>query len=247
MICSNENANAQIQGGKGVQIKHVVSFSGGKDSTAMLLMMLERGMQIDDILFCDTGLEFPQMYKHIEAVERRIGRKINVIKSDKTYEYYLADHILTKGKHKGLKGYGYPSMRIRWCTARLKVDVLRRYFRKYTKEGFLLKQYIGIAADEKKRCKEHVYPLVEWGITEAQALQYCYGKGFDWGGLYKDFRRVSCYCCPLQPLKELKILWTKYPELWQKMQELDKRTHSSFRLDYTLNEIEQRFMRERSK
>ena len=31
---------------------HVVSLSGGKDSTAMLLMMLERGMQIDDIL-CD--------------------------------------------------------------------------------------------------------------------------------------------------------------------------------------------------
>ena len=30
---------------------HVVSLSGGKDSTAMLLMMLERGMQIDDILF----------------------------------------------------------------------------------------------------------------------------------------------------------------------------------------------------
>ena len=35
---------------------HVVSLSGGKDSTAMLLMMLERGMQIDCILFCDTGL-----------------------------------------------------------------------------------------------------------------------------------------------------------------------------------------------
>ncbi|WP_449189193.1 phosphoadenosine phosphosulfate reductase domain-containing protein [Treponema lecithinolyticum] len=227
-----------------MRIKHVVSLSGGKDSTAMLLMMLERGMQIDDIVFCDTGLEFPQMYKHIEAVERRIGRKINVIKSDKTYEYYLADHILTKGKHKGLKGYGYPSMRIRWCTARLKLDVLGRYFRKYTKEGFLLKQYIGIAADEQKRCKEHIYPLVEWGITEAQALQYCYGKGFDWGGLYKDFRRVSCYCCPLQPLKELKILWKKYPELWQKMEELDTRTASSFRLDYTLAEIEQRFIHE---
>ncbi len=36
---------------------HAVSLSGGKDSTAMLLMMPERGMQIDDILFCDTGSE----------------------------------------------------------------------------------------------------------------------------------------------------------------------------------------------
>ena len=35
----------------------VVALSGGKDSTAMLLGMIERGMQIDCILFCDTGLD----------------------------------------------------------------------------------------------------------------------------------------------------------------------------------------------
>lgn len=49
---------------------HVVSFSGGKDSTAMLLRMLEEGMPVDIILFCDTGLEFPDMYRHIEKVEK---------------------------------------------------------------------------------------------------------------------------------------------------------------------------------
>lgn len=42
---------------------HLVSFSGGKDSTAMLLGMLERDMKIDCTLFCDTGLEFPAMFK----------------------------------------------------------------------------------------------------------------------------------------------------------------------------------------
>lgn len=50
-------------------MKHIVSFSGGKDSTAMLLMMIEKGMQIDDIIFCDTGKEFPEMYEHIKQVE----------------------------------------------------------------------------------------------------------------------------------------------------------------------------------
>lgn len=47
---------------------HIVSFSGGKDSTAMLLMMLERKMPIDEIIFCDTGKEFPQMYEHFDRV-----------------------------------------------------------------------------------------------------------------------------------------------------------------------------------
>ena len=49
---------------------HVVSLSGGKDSTAMLLMMLERGRQIDGILFCDTALEFPGLYAHLDKLEK---------------------------------------------------------------------------------------------------------------------------------------------------------------------------------
>jgi len=49
---------------------HIVSLSGGKDSTAMLLRMLEENMPIDLILFCDTGLEFEAMYKHIDKLEK---------------------------------------------------------------------------------------------------------------------------------------------------------------------------------
>ena len=51
----------------------VVSFSGGKDSTAMLLKMLEMGMQVDVVLFCDTELEFEQLYEHIRKVEENTG------------------------------------------------------------------------------------------------------------------------------------------------------------------------------
>ena len=56
--------------------KHIVSLSGGKDSTAMLLMMLEKNMQIDDIVFCDTGVEFPQMYRHLDKLQKHINKKI---------------------------------------------------------------------------------------------------------------------------------------------------------------------------
>ena len=46
----------------------VVSFSGGKDSTAMLLRMIELKEHIDEVVFCDTYKEFPQMYEHIARV-----------------------------------------------------------------------------------------------------------------------------------------------------------------------------------
>ena len=43
----------------------------------MLLMMLEKNMPIDEIIFCDTGKEFPQMYEHIEKVQKYIGGGYN--------------------------------------------------------------------------------------------------------------------------------------------------------------------------
>ena len=43
------------------QIFHAVSLSGGKDSTAMLLLMIERGLPINTVLWADTGMEFPEM------------------------------------------------------------------------------------------------------------------------------------------------------------------------------------------
>lgn len=63
--------------------KHIVSFSGGKDSTAMLLFMVENNYQIDEIIFLDTGMEFPQVYDNIDKVEKYIGIPITRLKAEK--------------------------------------------------------------------------------------------------------------------------------------------------------------------
>ena len=226
-------------------MKHIVSFSGGKDSTAMLLMMIEKDMPIDEIIFCDTGMEFSAMYRHINRVEKYIDREITRIKSKKTFEYFMFDHVKKKGKNKGKKGRGWPGSKIRWCTGALKRDISQQYLA--NKKPYTL--YIGIAADEQKRIlkkkeKKDIfrrYPLSEWGITERQALQYCYDRGFDWEGLYKLFDRVSCWCCPLQPLRALENLYLYFPDLWERLKEMDKRAFNQFRADYSVEQLEQRF------
>jgi 3'-phosphoadenosine 5'-phosphosulfate sulfotransferase (PAPS reductase)/FAD synthetase len=106
------------------------------------------------------------------------------------------------------------------------------------------KLYLGIAADEPKRVKEFEYPLVDWGITEKQALEYCYSKGFDWGGLYKDFRRVSCYLCPLQRIGDWRTLRKKYPDLYADALELDKHSCYQFKPNYSLHDLDRRFAQE---
>ena len=89
-----------------VLMKHIVQLSGGKDSTAMLLMMLERNMPVDEIIFCDTGMEFPELYQHLEAVEAYIGRKITRLKAPHSFEYYMADIPKTR-QREGNRDTGY--------------------------------------------------------------------------------------------------------------------------------------------
>jgi len=223
-------------------MKHIVSFSGGKDSTAMLLKMIENGMPIDEIIYCDTGKEFPEMYEHIKKVEQYIKRPITKLKSAKTFDYLMFEHIKTKGKNKGQKGYSWPGPKMRWCTSKLKTDVIDKYLKKYKDEEVF--QYIGIAADEIARKKDKRYPLIDFNMTEKECLEYCYSKGFDWGGLYNKFNRLSCWCCPLQSLNELRILRKEYPKLWEELKRMDKNTYRKFRADYTIQELENKFVKE---
>lgn len=203
-------------------------------------------MKIDEIVCCDTGLEFPEMYVHIKKVQEQIDIPITILKADKTFEYYMFNHVKTKGKRKGEIGYGWPTGTNRWCTQALKKSVISKHFSGYKKQGYEIVEYHGIAIDEparlnKNKEKNVVYPLAEWNMTEAECLQYCYDKGYDWGGLYEKFDRVSCWCCPNSNLKELKNLCLHFPDLWEKLKEMDRQSKNQFRLDYTLDELELRF------
>ena len=187
----------------------------------MLLMMLEKNEPIHSVVFFDTGWEFPEMKAHIGKLEKYTGLEFIRLKPTEPFDYLLNEKpiIARKGPMKGKPhriGNGWPSAMRRWCT-RLKINAIEKYYRQ--QKDFI--SCIGFAADEAKRVPvvskkkwPERYPLIEWDVSEQEALQYCYDHGFDWGGLYELFGRVSCYCCPLQRIGELRNLRTHRPELW---------------------------------
>lgn len=222
---------------------YVASLSGGKDSTAMVLRLIEEQRPLDLVLFCDTGLEFPQMYDHVRKVKQEIPVPVVWLKAEQDFEYYMF-HFTPDRKpgstYMGKTGMSWAGPKNRWCTKRLKTQVIDQYLSSLRKE-YEIVQYIGIAADEPQRVKKFCYPLVEWGMEEQDCLAYCYERGYDWGGLYRLFDRVSCWCCPLQGLEALRTLRKEFPGLWAQLLEWESKTWRNFRKDFSVDELEIRF------
>lgn len=220
----------------------------------MLLRMIEEHIPIDCVLFCDTGLEFPEMYEHIAKVERETGIPISRVQAEETFEYIMLDKSVNRKadspivrRYGDVPGLGWPGPKMRWCTNRLKTQPRERFVKAF-QPYYEIKHYVGIAADELYRMERknnqnpnHVHPLIEWNMTEKDCLEYCYQKGYDWGGLYQKFKRVSCWCCPLQSLEELRQLRKYYPELWEKLTAWEKRNFRTFKSGYRVEELELRF------
>lgn len=207
--------------------KQIIEFSGGKDSTAMLHMMLERGEQIDDVIFFDGGWDWPQMFEHLDLVEEKTGIKITRLKPEHDFDYYMFKH---KPDPKRLKrepwvGCGWPGTTTRWCTREKAVNI-NRYLNELKKEYEVI-QCVGFAVGEERRLKKKMlesqfrYPLIEYNVDEKECLLYCKRLGYTWGGLYEYFDRVSCFCCPLQCKKEMFLKKRHFPEMWNRIREMD--------------------------
>ena len=197
---------------------NIVSFSGGKDSTAMLLRMIELGIPVDKIVFADTGFEFPELYEYIKRIENYLGREIEFVYPEKSFEEWFEGKV-TRGKNEGMRR-GFP-LRIYPCywSRESKIKPLQKLCGEYDE------MFVGIAYDEKQRCSSEGrlhYPLVNWKWTEQDCINYLNEKGL-FNPLYVNFDRLGCYFCPKQNEKSIYVLWKNYPDLWKKTKVWEKR------------------------
>lgn len=89
--------------------KHVISVSGGKDSTAVLLLALERcppGTVVP--IFCDTGNEHQAVYDYLAYLEQALGLTITRLRADFSERFavrrmFIARDCRTRRDRRGRK------------------------------------------------------------------------------------------------------------------------------------------------
>lgn len=121
-------------------MKILNTLSGGKDSQAATLWLLNNGYKNFITVFCDTGWENEITYQHIKYIDEKLG--LNVI-------------TLRSKKYKGLidlarKKSRFPSTKRRFCTSELKVQPMIDYILDIVKDDFIVIQGIRGAESESR-------------------------------------------------------------------------------------------------
>ena len=182
--------------------RHILGLSGGKDSTALAILMHKEVPEME-YFFCDTGKELPETYEYLERVKARLGIKIEYLNAERDFDHWLEvfNGVL-------------PSPRVRWCTRKLKIEPLE----KFVGDDRAI-SYIGIRADENREGYvsaqpniHPIYPFKERGLVKADILNILDESGIGMPSYYEWRSRSGCSFCFFQRKYEWVKLAEKHPE-----------------------------------
>ena len=182
-------------------MKYIATLSGGKDSTAMVDMLLRYGHPLDYIVFKDTLHEFELMYRYVERLSEyfksRYDKKVITLKPEISFE----DSVFGKISRGRLEGYirGLPTPQFMPCTWRRESKT--HPFECWVKEQGIkeYKIYIGYTTSEihrKMAGDEFIYPLIDdFSMSETDCAAYLKEREME-NPLYRYFTRTGVQFLP---------------------------------------------------
>lgn len=177
-----------------------VSYSGGKDSEALLEVAL-RAVACDrlQVVFGDTSMEYPATYESAARREKDLeGRGVRFARATAPYTALESWRI-----------FGAPSRARRWCCSVHKTDPINALTRKdlslrhslclcgvRRSESLRRMRYEYIDRGAKCAGEVVLYPLLDWSAPEVWNVLFATNAPVN--ELYKQGqRRVGCIYCPM--------------------------------------------------
>lgn len=236
------------------------SWSGGKDSTAGVILDHIHGLPPSTIVFSEVMFDKKrgisgELPEHIDFVKNKAkplfeswGYTVEILHAEKDY-LDLFYHVRERSKYPERIGKRVGFVQGGRCAANseLKIKPIHDFYKRLDIAGSEYMQYIGIAIDEPERLKRlrgtnKVSLLERYSVTEAAAFDLC--KQYDLLSPTYDFlKRGGCWFCPNQGYGEFARLKTQHPELWEELRTLSKAENlvsDRFKYSQTFEEVEKR-------
>jgi phosphoadenosine phosphosulfate reductase len=191
-------------------LQATVSYSGGKDSLATLLLVMKAIGKVP-LLFADSGLELPETYQNVGNVATQYG--LEVVRSEGESRFWEA-----------FARRGPPAVNCRWCCSACKLLPLyatigeawgeclsfigqRRY------ESFRRKESSRVFRNGIVRNQISAAPIQNW--TALHVWLYLFREHAPYNPLYAErLDRIGCYMCPSSDVAVIEVIRQRYPELW---------------------------------
>jgi len=208
----------------------VISYGGGIQSTALVVLSVSEGWDVDEIVHVDLlDAESPATREYVryfrEWLQREYGRDITVIERN-MYRDMLDNPGFTPVPWHGRRE---KFMLKRQCTRQYKVQPLTRYL--YDWYPDCIRLMLGISVDEYHRMRdssasriEHVYPLVDRRLTRWQCRDIIERVGLVVPS------KSSCWFCPYRSVRSQLALVQHYPRLREMAQVLEDRINAERRV-----------------
>ena len=191
----------------------IASVSGGKDSAAMCLWLIEQDIEYEAV-FLDTGWEAPYTYDYLQDLEQSIG-PIQHVRGP----WDMRSLILSKGM--------FPGRICRFCTEQLKVFP----FLEWVGDREIVNT-VGIRAAESKarsklgewgRLDEHIKvwrPLIDW--SKQDVIDIHHRHNLKPNPLYLlGVERVGCWPCIYARKSDLRLVARLDPERINDIRQLE--------------------------
>ena len=196
--------------------QHIVALSGGKDSTAMALALMEQEPRDYTFVCTPTGNEPDTLFAHWRRLGVLLGKPIVPVMSGTLGSLIKRQNAL-------------PNWRQRWCTRILKIEPYAAFLARL--DGDVV-SYVGLRADEEEReggdyldipGVKMDFPLRRWGWGLEEVLTYLEMRQV------RIPKRTDCKVCFYQRLIEWHELWRDDKDGWAEGEAWEELTGHTFR------------------
>lgn len=206
------------------------SFGGGVQSTAVLVLAIQKKLNINEFIFANVGdnAENPYTLSYVDKIIIPLCQKHNVKFTVVSFGPDLADTLCDLSKTDLPIPLYFPpngSMGYRNCTKHWKIMPIQKYIRgvlrRHKKETGVkpaAQLGIGISMDEIHRMKParkgspytHFFPLIDLNMSrkDCEVVIESFGLPVP--------PKSSCFFCPYKTISEWKQLHKREPELFEK-------------------------------